>query len=77
MKIIDSITLGATIRARRKELGYTQSDLAEFTGFSISFISDLERGKKTAEIGKAFDEKRTRYFFEGLLPEGFTRKCLK
>ena len=43
MKIIDSITLGATIRARRKE----------FTGFSISFISDLERGKKTAEIGKA------------------------
>ena len=27
MKIIDSITLGATIRARRKELGYTQSDL--------------------------------------------------
>ena len=51
MKIIDSITLGATIRARRKELGYTQSDLAEFTGFS--FISDLERGKKTAEIGKA------------------------
>ena len=36
MKIIDSITLGATIRARRKELGYTQSDLAEFTGFSIT-----------------------------------------
>ena len=54
MKIIDSITLGATIRARRKELGYTQSDLAEFTGFSISFISDLERGKKTAEIWKSF-----------------------
>ena len=46
MKIIDSITLGATIRTRRKELAYMQSDLAEFTGFSISFISDLERGKK-------------------------------
>lgn len=30
MKIIDSITLGATIRARRKELGYTQSDLAVY-----------------------------------------------
>ena len=24
-----------------------------FTGFSISFISDLENGKSTAEIGKA------------------------
>lgn len=52
MKIKDSKTLGAAIRARRKELGYTQADLSEFTGFSISFISDLERGKKTAEIGK-------------------------
>ena len=27
--------------------------IAEFTGFSVSFISDLERGKATAEIGKA------------------------
>ena len=54
MKIIDSITLGATIRARRKELGYTQSDLAEFTGFSISFISDLERGKKSGRDWKSF-----------------------
>ena len=26
--------------------------LAEFTGFSVSFISDVERGKATAEIGK-------------------------
>ena len=52
MKILDSKTLGATIRVRRKELGYTQAELSEFTGFSISFISDLERGKKTAEIGK-------------------------
>ena len=31
---------------------YTQAYLAEFTGFSTSFISDLERGKTTAEIGK-------------------------
>ena len=30
-----------------------QMALAEFTGFSVSFISDLERGKATAEIGKA------------------------
>ena len=53
MKIIDSITLGATIRARRKELGNALSDMAEFTGFCISIISELEWGKKTAEIGKA------------------------
>ncbi len=52
MKITDVAALGEMIRQRRKELHYTQAYLAEFTGFSTSFISDLERGKPTAEIGK-------------------------
>lgn len=52
MQITDAKTLGEAIRLRRKELHYTQAYLAEFTGFSVSFISDLERGKETAEIGK-------------------------
>lgn len=52
MRITDSKDLGNAIRKRRKELHYTQAYLAEFTGFSVSFISDLERGKTTAEIGK-------------------------
>lgn len=52
MKIIDSKSLGQVIRARRKELNYTQAYLAEFTGLSVTFISDLERGKPTAEIEK-------------------------
>ena len=52
MKITDSRSLGQAIRARRKELHYTQAYLSEFTGFSITFISDVERGKPTAEIEK-------------------------
>ena len=52
MKIVDSKDLGYAIRARRKELKYTQKDLSEFTGLSVTFISDLERGKPTAEIEK-------------------------
>ena len=52
MKITDTMSLGALIRKRRKELGYTQMFISDFTGFSMSFISDLERGKPTAEIGK-------------------------
>jgi y4mF family transcriptional regulator len=52
MKIIDSKSLGVIIRERRKELNYTQAFLAEFTGLSVTFISDVERGKTTAEIGK-------------------------
>ena len=52
MKITDSKSLGTAIRARRKELEYTQAYLAEFTGLSVTFISDVERGKPTAEIEK-------------------------
>ena len=52
MKIRSVEELGEAIRTRRKELHYTQAFLAEFTGFSVSFISVVERGKATAEIGK-------------------------
>ena len=52
MKITDSKSLGRAIRAIRKELNYTQAYLSGFTGFSVTFISDLERGKPTAEIEK-------------------------
>ena len=55
MKIIDSKSLGNVIRARRKELHYTQQDISDNTGYSISFLSDLENGKPTAEIGRAID----------------------
>ena len=38
---------------RRKKLGFTQQFVADFSGFSVSFISDLERGKATAELEKS------------------------
>ena len=53
MKITDTASFGAAIRARRKELGYTQAYIAEYTGLSTSFLSDLENGKKTIELEKA------------------------
>ena len=52
MKVSDAKELGWVIRARRKDLHYTQAFLADYTGLSVSFISDLERGKQTCEIGK-------------------------
>jgi len=51
--ITDAKAFGQTLRQRRKELGYTQAFLSEFSGFSVTFISDLENGKSTAELGKA------------------------
>lgn len=51
--ITDASSFGKALKQRRKELGYTQAFLSEFSGFSVSFISDLENGKSTAELGKA------------------------
>ena len=53
MKITSTMEFGRTIRNKRKKLGYTQAQLSEYTGFSTSFISDLENGKETAALGKA------------------------
>ena len=47
--------LGQEIRARRKELGYTQSFLASYVGVSTSFLSELENGKETLQINKIMD----------------------
>jgi y4mF family transcriptional regulator len=49
----NSVDFGKMLKKRRKELGLTQRYISDFTGFSISFISDLENGKSTAELGKA------------------------
>ena len=53
MIITDASSFGKALRERRKQLHYTQSFLSQFSGFSVSFISDLENGKATAELGKA------------------------
>ena len=53
MIIHDAADFGKILKKRRKDLGYTQRYISEHTGFSISFISDLENGKSTAEMGKA------------------------
>ena len=44
---------GTAIKNKRKKLGYTQKYISEFTGISVSFLSDLENGKKTIELDKA------------------------
>lgn len=44
--------LGKWIRMRRRELGETQANLALTSGTGLRFISDLERGKPTCQVGK-------------------------
>jgi y4mF family transcriptional regulator len=43
-------TLGAALRAARKKMGLTQSDLALAAGVGVRFIVDLEGGKPTVRL---------------------------
>ena len=42
--------MGARIRARRRELGLTQTELAGVARTSLRFVSEVERGKPTARL---------------------------
>lgn len=46
--------LGKTIRRERKLQGMRQDELAAVSGVGLRFLVELERGKPTAEIGRAF-----------------------
>lgn len=45
--------VGEAIRHFRKLRGLTQQQLADKAGCSLMYVSNLERGKSTAELGKA------------------------
>jgi transcriptional regulator with XRE-family HTH domain len=53
MKVFDTKTFGEVIKKQRKKMGYTQKYICEVSGISASYISDLENGKATIELGKA------------------------
>ncbi len=45
--------LGRIIRAARRAQGLRQDQLAGAAGVGVRFLSELERGKATARLGKA------------------------
>jgi HTH-type transcriptional regulator/antitoxin HipB len=45
--------IGKLVHETRKGLGVTQKELALTSGTGLRFIVELEKGKETAEIGKA------------------------
>lgn len=47
--------LGRVIRTRRKELGYTQSQIAGAAGISQRLMSELERGRGTVAFDTVVD----------------------
>ncbi|MGH8193222.1 MAG: helix-turn-helix transcriptional regulator [Woeseiaceae bacterium] len=51
--------LGRIVRIERKAMGLTQADLALTSGTGMRFISELENGKPTCQIGKTLTVLKT------------------
>jgi HTH-type transcriptional regulator / antitoxin HipB len=56
---LTSEELGRIVRKKRKALGLTQAELALTSGTGMRFISDLENGKPTCQIGKTLTVLKT------------------
>jgi len=52
-RVASTNDLGRAIRSKRKEIGMRQETAAGMTGVGTKFLSQLENGKETAELGKA------------------------
>lgn len=46
------MTISEHIKARRKQYGLTQVELAERAGVGLRFVRELERGKSTVQLDK-------------------------
>jgi len=54
MRLASAQDLGLYVRDQRRRLGITQTDLASSAQVSRHWLSNLEAGKRTAEIGLVF-----------------------
>lgn len=52
LKIRNPADVGKAVRTRRKQDHLTLADAAALCGVGYRFLSDLENGKPTAELGK-------------------------
>ena len=52
MRLVRTVPqLGAAIRSERQKCGWSQAELADRAGVGRLWISQVERGKRSAEVG--------------------------
>ncbi|MFW2440422.1 MAG: helix-turn-helix transcriptional regulator [Arenicellales bacterium] len=51
-KIVTTQDIGKVVRKARKKQGATQAEFASLCSVGVRFISELENGKATAQVGK-------------------------
>lgn len=49
---VTAADIGTAVRKKRKEDGLTLADAAALSGVGYRFMSDLENGKETVQVGK-------------------------
>lgn len=64
----DTVAVGIWIRSQRKDQQLTLAQLAKRAGTGVRFLSELERGKESAELGKVMAVFAALGF--GVVPDG-------
>ena len=54
-RIFEPGNIGSLVKQKRNQLNMTQPQLAAISGTGVRFISDLENGKSTMQIGKILE----------------------
>ena len=75
-KILDTKSLGDMVRQHRKLQGATQVEFASLCGVGVRFISDLENGKPTVQMGKVLQVLNSLGLELVLKPRGWTHSAL-
>lgn len=52
MRVKNTKELGNLVKSTRKAQGLTQLELAGSSGVGVRFLSELEQGKETCQVGK-------------------------
>jgi y4mF family transcriptional regulator len=52
-RVANAQEIGQLVRQRRKQAGLTLKDAAGMAGVGVRFLSELERGKPTLQLGLA------------------------
>ncbi|MGB0238958.1 MAG: helix-turn-helix transcriptional regulator [Cycloclasticus sp.] len=71
-KILNTKSLGDVMRQQRKSQGATQVEFASLCGVGVRFISDLENGKPTVEMGKVLQVLNSLGLELAIQPRGWT-----
>ncbi|MBE0439824.1 MAG: helix-turn-helix transcriptional regulator [Gammaproteobacteria bacterium] len=74
-KILSTKSLGDVVRQQRKLQGATQVEFASLCGVGVRFISDLENGKPTVEMGKVLQVLNSLGLELAIQPRGWTHSA--